>query len=78
LYLKKFKISAISIELSFVFKTKKGSRQELSGPLNYLQSTGFTLLSIDEAEFNLKPYKTSKKYLGQQDFIDELIVYFGK
>lgn len=78
MYLKKFKISAISIELSFVFKTKKGSRQELSGPLNYLQSTGFTLLSIDEAEFNLKPYKTSKKYLGQQDFIDELIVYFGK
>ena len=78
IYLKKFEIGTISFELSFVFKTKKGERQELSGPMNYLQSTGLTLVSIDEADFTLKPYRASKKYLGKQDFIYELIVYFGK
>lgn len=36
IYLKKFEISPISFDLSFVFKTKKGERQELTGPMNYL------------------------------------------
>lgn len=36
IYLKKFEIGTISFDLSFVFKTKKGEKQELSGPLNYL------------------------------------------
>ena len=53
IYLKKFEIGTISFDLSFVFKTKKGSKQELTGPLNYLQSTGLTLVSIEEADFTL-------------------------
>lgn len=57
IYLKKFEISPISFDLSFVFKTKKGERQELTGPMNYLQSTGLTLVSIDEADFTIKVYK---------------------
>jgi hypothetical protein len=65
IYLKKFEISTISFELSFVFKTKKGEKQELTGPMNYLQSTGLTLVSIDEADFTLNAYKAHKKYIGQ-------------
>jgi hypothetical protein len=35
-------------------------------------------VSIDEADFTLKAYKAQKKYIGQQDFITELAVYFGE
>lgn len=65
LYLKRFEISKIKLDLSFIVKTKKKKNETLSGTMTYLTNAGLTVVNLDEAQFELGAYLVEKHYLGQ-------------
>lgn len=75
MYVKQFQIEHINAEISFIFKTKT-SGVNFVGSLKYLQTSGLSLINIDEANFKLKRLATSDIYIGVQDFQDMVNNYY--
>ena len=68
LELKQFKIGAIVLDLTFIFRTNDKKRNKVDGPLINIQKSGLKLASIDELLLKFDPFEIENRYVANIDF----------
>lgn len=77
LELKQFKIGAIVLDLTFIFRTNE-KKNKVDGPMGYLQKSGLKLASIDELLLKFEPFEIENRFVANLDFNNNLNDFYIK
>ena len=76
LELRDFKINKILLEFTFIFRTKHRRNQVDEGYLQYVQSSGFKLASVDELQLKFNEFHIQNRIIPQDDLTHQLNKFY--